>query len=293
MIDKALKLAFDAYAGKLDDNGYSGILRPLSLGMMGNTEDEKLAGFLYDAVCDGLVSYEQIVSAGIFPEVADALELIAFKDMEDDAKVQKVIDSRNPISLQVLYNALSSRTEGSALAKVKAVVGQRSRVELYNPATKDYAYFACGCFWGVQHIFNRTAGVLRTFAGYTGGDGKPDYASVREHRSNHIEAVAVEYDPSLVSYTDLCKIFFEMHDPSQTDGVGPDIGHQYRSCLFFRNDGQRKEASEVIGILRSKGYEVNTLLLDESEFWIAEEYHQDYYTFAGGTPYCHVREKKF
>ena len=96
-----------------------------------------------------------------------------------------------------------------------------------------------------------------------------------------------------VSYESLCKLFFEIHDPAQTDGVGPDLGPQYRSCIFYRNESQKQTAEHVTELLRSKGDEVNTLLLPEETFYIGEAYHQHYYEKTGGEPYCHLRTKKF
>ena len=103
----------------------------------------------------------------------------------------------------------------------------------------------------------------------------------------------VVFDADQTSYVDLCKLFFEIHDPAQTDGQGPDIGPQYRSEIFYLNEEQKKQAEEVIALLRSKGYEVNTRLTPASAFWEGEEYHQHYYDKTGGEPYCHIRTKKF
>lgn len=99
--------------------------------------------------------------------------------------------------------------------------------------------------------------------------------------------------PKKISYTDLCKLFFEIHDPAQTDGQGPDIGPQYRSEIFYLDNSQLEQAQNVISILRDKGYEVNTALTPASHFWEAEDYHQHYYDKTGGEPYCHIRVKKF
>ena len=94
----------------------------------------------------------------------------------------------------------------------------------------EKAIFAAGCFWGVQHQFERIPGVLNTTVGYTGGpEANPAYTQVKAHMTHHVEAIFVDYDADMVSYVDLCKLFFEIHDPSQTDGIGPDLGPQYRT----------------------------------------------------------------
>ncbi len=158
----------------------------------------------------------------------------------------------------------------------------------------EKAIFACGCFWGTQHQFDRAKGVVRTTVGYIGGkEENPTYAEVKAHATGHAEAVLVEYDAEQTSYINLCKLFFEIHDPAQTDGIGPDLGPQYRSEIFYLNEEQLKESEEVIEILRQKGYEVNTKLTPATTFWEGEEYHQKYYDKTGGEPYCHIRVKKF
>lgn len=159
---------------------------------------------------------------------------------------------------------------------------------------KEQAIFACGCFWGAQYQFERVKGVLRSTVGYIGGEKEnPSYQEVKAHTTGHAEATQVEFDPEQVSYTDLCKVFFEIHDPAQTDGQGPDIGPQYRSEIFYLNENQKQEAEAVIDILRQKGHEVNTRLTPATTFWEAEDYHQHYYEKTGGEPYCHIRIKKF
>ena len=156
----------------------------------------------------------------------------------------------------------------------------------------EKAIFACGCFWGVQHQMERAQGVIRSTVGYTGGkEQHPTYQEVKAHSTGHAEAVLVEYDAEQTTYKELCKLFFEIHDPAQTDGQGPDIGPQYRSEIFYLNEAQKAEA--IIQLLREKGYEVNTRLTPASEFWPAEDYHQHYYDKTGGEPYCHIRVKKF
>lgn len=159
---------------------------------------------------------------------------------------------------------------------------------------KEEAIFAAGCFWGVQYQMEKANGVLKTEVGYIGGfKENPTYPEVKAHTTGHAEALRIEFDADKVSYTDLCKLFFEIHDPAQTDGQGPDLGPQYRSEIFYYNEQQKSEAEAVMAVLRGKGYTVNTRLTPATTFWPAEDYHQHYYEKTGGEPYCHIRQKKF
>lgn len=307
-IDIALGIAVKAHAGQLDRDGHPVILHPITVGMMGHTDEERIAGFLHDVVEDTGYTFDDLLSAGIPVGVVNALKLLTHDKSESYADyLQRIIDSGNPIALQVKYNDLQHNysrgkaypdlqaKHGPALEMVKAAIEQCSKIELYRkPEGVAAAVFAGGCYWGVQHEFDKIAGVKRTLVGYTGGEEQfPSYSQVRDHTTTHVEAVVVEYDPNCVDYTDLCKVFFEIHDPAQTDGVGEDIGPQYRSCIFYSSDEQLNKAQDVIALLRSKGHEVNTLVLPLGQFWIGEEYQQKYYAKTGGAPYCHFRIKKF
>lgn len=156
------------------------------------------------------------------------------------------------------------------------------------------AYFAGGCFWGVEYLFEKQQGVISAVAGYMGGATKnPTYRQVCSGKTGHIEAVEVTYDPARVSYRDLAKYFFEIHDPAQANGQGPDIGPQYLSAVFYTSGDEKSTAQELIGILKDKGYNIATKLIPAGKFWKAEDYHQDYYGKKGGRPYCHAYRKKF
>lgn len=158
----------------------------------------------------------------------------------------------------------------------------------------EEAIFAAGCFWGVEHYFKQLSGVLKTEVGYTGGKLKhPTYEQVCSGATGHYEAIRVVYDPSIMSYEQLTKYFFEIHDPTQTNGQGPDLGPQYLSAVFYYNEEQKKIAQQVISQLKTLGYEVATAVLPVSVFWRAEKYHQQYYDKTKGQPYCHHYEKKF
>ena len=156
------------------------------------------------------------------------------------------------------------------------------------------AVFAGGCFWGVEYLFQKEQGVISTRVGYTGGDKEnPTYEEVCSGKTGHREAVEITFDPSSITYEDLTRLFFEIHDPTQKNGQGPDIGEQYQSVTFYTNEEQKKTAQKLIDILSEKGYDVVTRLEKAHTFWEAEEYHQDYYQKTGKTPYCHVRIKRF
>lgn len=309
-IDIALRIATAAHAGQLDRDGYPVILHPLTVGLMGHTDEEKMAGFLHDVVEDTSVTFDNLIEEGIPTGVVNAIRLLTHgKESDYYDYIQGIIESGNPIALQVKYNDLKHNFErgkahpdlqqkhGKALEMVKAAIEESSKVDIYHaPSDRniEVGIFACGCFWGTQHHFQKQKGVQKTLAGYTGGEEAfPTYADVRDHKTHHVEAIIVEYNPEEVSYESLCKLFFEIHDPAQTDGVGPDIGSQYRSCIFYRDENQKTTAERVIQILRDKGDEVNTLLLPEEPFYIGEAYHQNYYEKTGGEPYCHMRTRKF
>ncbi len=156
------------------------------------------------------------------------------------------------------------------------------------------AYFAGGCFWGVEHLFEQKEGVVSATSGYMGGSVEdPSYQQVVSGGTGHLESVEVEYDPEKVTYEELAKYFFEIHDPTQEGGQGPDIGPQYLSAVFYSTDEEKETAEKLIAILKEKGYDVVTDVRPAGEFWEAEEYHQDYYERKGSTPYCHAYRKRF
>src|SRR3989338_396649 len=162
------------------------------------------------------------------------------------------------------------------------------------PHSNETAYFAAGCFWGVQHFFDQQPGVLSTRVGYMGGhQNDPTYDQVCMGMTGHVETVEVVFEPSTVSYEALVKLFFEIHDFEQTNGQGPDIGAQYLSVIFVANQGQREVAEAIIDELGTLGYEVATSVRVAERFWSGEEYHEKYYAKKGGQPYCHVRRKIF
>jgi peptide methionine sulfoxide reductase msrA/msrB len=136
--------------------------------------------------------------------------------------------------------------------------------------------------------------VLSVVSGYTGGSVEaPSYEEVCGGRSGHAEAVQVFYDPRKTDFETLCKYFLEIHNPTQADGQGPDLGPQYRSAIFYLEPEQKKKADKLLEVLISKGYEVVTEVSAFKRFWNAEERHQDYYRKTGKAPYCHSYQKRF
>lgn len=162
------------------------------------------------------------------------------------------------------------------------------------PKEEAVAIFAGGCFWGVEHLMQQQKGVKSVVSGYIGGTVKnPTYEQVCSKTTGHAEAVKIVYDPGIVSYETLAKLFFEIHDPTQLNRQGPDIGDQYRSEIFYSKDSEKRVAEELIKILQEKGLKVVTKVTKATEFYPAEDYHQDYYTRKGTQPYCHFRVKRF
>jgi len=156
------------------------------------------------------------------------------------------------------------------------------------------AFFASGCFWGTQYHLDKTPGVIETHVGYTGGHGEnPTYEEVCRGKTGHVEAVEVLYDETKTNYETLATLFFETHDPTQTDGQGPDIGSQYHSVIFYTNDEQKMIAEKLIKQLENKGMNIATIIKPAATFWRGEQYHEKYYEKRGGSPYCHIYTKRF
>lgn len=154
--------------------------------------------------------------------------------------------------------------------------------------------FAGGCFWGVEYHMSKLPGVKSVISGYTGGNiVNPNYRQVCSKTTGHAEAVMVWFNPDETSYEEVAKRFFEIHDPTQKNRQGPDIGDQYRSAVFYLSTRQKRIAEKLIQQLRDKGYDVATEVTPAHEFYEAEEYHQDYYTDKGMSPACHAYEQRF
>ena len=153
------------------------------------------------------------------------------------------------------------------------------------------ATFAAGCFWGVEDAFRQVPGVTSTAVGYIGGTARnPSYKEVCTGRTGHAEAVEIDFDPTKVSYLELLATFWKSHDPTTVNRQGPDLGTQYRSAIFFHDATQEKDARDSKAVLTEKGAfkrPMVTEIVPATEFYKAEDYHQQYFE-KQGIRSCHI-----
>jgi peptide-methionine (S)-S-oxide reductase len=150
----------------------------------------------------------------------------------------------------------------------------------------ETATFAAGCFWGIEAAFRQVKGVISTRAGYTGGiKESPSYEEVCSGRTGHAEAVEITFDPDAISYEQLLSIFWKLHDPTQLNRQGPDIGSNYRSAIFYHDDRQKALAEESRKRREASGdyssRRIVTEIVPAGTFWPAEDYHQQFYEKQG------------
>ncbi len=152
----------------------------------------------------------------------------------------------------------------------------------------ERATFAAGCFWGTEQAFRHVPGVVDVLVGYTGGTAdNPTYEQVCGHTTGHAEAAEITFDPARVSYGALLDVFWKIHDPTQVNRQGPDIGTQYRSAIFFNSPQQEAEARASLAREQVKlGKPIATQIASAERFWPAEAYHQRYFERHNVT--CHV-----
>ena len=186
------------------------------------------------------------------------------------------------LSLISLQTCISSTPP---LDREKAV-WQPPKMEQKNLAK---AYFASGCFWCVEAIFESVKGVHEVYSGYAGGDTKnPNYNQIGTGRTGHAETVEIHYDPKVVSFGTLVQVFFGSHDPTTANRQGPDRGSQYRSIAFYQNDNEREMIQQYIALLEEKNIFANAIVTEVApivKFYFAEKYHQDYEKRNPNNPY--------
>jgi peptide-methionine (S)-S-oxide reductase len=158
------------------------------------------------------------------------------------------------------------------------------------PAGKEVATLGGGCFWCLEAVYDDLAGVESVESGYMGGRSRePSYEEVCGGDSGHAEVVRITFDPAAISFREILRVFFVIHDPTTLNRQGNDVGTQYRSAIFYHSPEQQKVAAEVIAELaREKVYDdrIVTEVTPASEFWMGERYHQEYFRNNPGQPYC-------
>ncbi|OGV34814.1 MAG: peptide-methionine (S)-S-oxide reductase [Lentisphaerae bacterium GWF2_45_14] len=223
----------------------------------------------------------------------------SFEDALPDA-VKKTKDAdgiRTEITCTHCGGHLGHIFEGENLTPKSTRHCVNSTSLVFEPANSEKfgrAIFAGGCFWGVEYYMLKAPGVLAVTPGYAGGKTEyPDYEEVCAGKGGHVEAVEIVYDREKTDFEKLAKLFMEIHDPTQLNRQGPDIGFQYRSVIFYFDDAQKKTAVKLIEILKSKGLNIATTVEPAKKFWPAEEYHRNYYDRKKSLPYCHGYTKRF
>jgi len=180
---------------------------------------------------------------------------------------------------------------------ITAVSCKSTAEKTYNYSTMEssqieyeYATIGGGCFWCIEAIFSEVKGIQSVTSGYSGGTVKnPSYREVTSGRTGHAEVVQLAFDPEIISCRDILEIFFHLHDPTTLNRQGADVGTQYRSVIFFHNDEQERVARKVFEEIDRSDLWENPLVTEISplqEFYIAEDYHQNYYSNNPNQPYC-------
>jgi peptide-methionine (S)-S-oxide reductase len=156
----------------------------------------------------------------------------------------------------------------------------------------EVATLGGGCFWCLEAVYQELRGVEKVESGYSGGDvPNPTYRQVCSETTGHAEVVQVTFDPDEVSYRDILEVYFTIHDPTTLNRQGADVGTQYRSVIFYHTEGQKRTAEEVISEIEAEGIwnsPIVTEVVPFDEFYVAEDYHQNYFRNNGFQPYCQV-----
>ena len=169
-------------------------------------------------------------------------------------------------------------------------VMQDTKQNSVNAVHTDTALFANGCFWCTEAIFQQLEGVISVSSGYTGGQTEnPTYASVSTGTTGHSEALQIQYDPTQISYDELLEVFWKTHDPTTLNRQGNDVGTQYRSVVYYLNETQKNLSEKYKAALNQSGaYDkpIVTTIEPAGKFYVAENYHQNYFNLNGENPYC-------
>ena len=154
----------------------------------------------------------------------------------------------------------------------------------------ETATLGAGCFWCVEAVFDDLKGVEDVVSGYSGGQTEnPTYRQVCDGTTGHAEVAEIRFDPSVISFKDILRVFFSVHDPTTMNRQGADIGTQYRSAIFYHNDDQKRDAEEIVKEITDEAvYDdpIVTEIVPFEKFWPAEDYHQEYFANNPNVPYC-------
>ena len=237
------------------------------------------------------LSKDKFHSSCGWPSFDDEIEGAIVKTIDQDGHRVEIQCSRCQAHLGHIFKG-----EGFTKKNTRHCVNSLSLrfISAFTEEEYEKVYLGGGCFWGVEFFLKEHPGVIKTSVGFMGGKTvSPSYEEVCYGNSEHIEVVEVLIDNQKISYEDIIRYFFEIHDPTQSNGQGPDIGHQYLSVIFFMTNKQKQKSLNVIDVLEKKGFDMATLVRPASLFYKASEYHQNYYAKTGHQPYCHRLTKRF